>query len=264
MLLLRLLPLGLFGRVLGSEKNHQMETQTQNMSEELTEVSFGVHELGAVYPTCSALLLILRRQQLQHPCSGGSWAAGGRGDVSLPISSEGLAPRTNRLCSPGPWLTPGPDHLFDAPFPVLSPESKSVRNWVLRTASPGSWNGSHTQRVGVRSDTAVVKAAAEFLDLAAQQTAGLASGKMENRPAPGTPLHPSAWQGPAPGIPQSMAIASQALDVSEVAANSLTPAQLSLEVKLISPGLPFRLHGALDFLSSHAEAVVKSGPFLPL
>lgn len=48
----------------------------------------------------------------RHPCSGGSWAARGRGDVSLPISSEGLAPRTNRLCSPGPWLTPGPDHLF--------------------------------------------------------------------------------------------------------------------------------------------------------
>lgn len=58
-----------------------------------------------------------------------------------------------------------------------------------------------------------------------------------------------------------MAIASQALDVSEVAVNSPTPVQLSLEVKLVSPGLPFRLHGALDFLSSHAEAVVKSGHF---
>ncbi|KAI4560418.1 hypothetical protein MJT46_012656 [Ovis ammon polii x Ovis aries] len=39
-LLLCLLPLGLFGRVCGSEKNHHMETQTRNVLEELTGLLF--------------------------------------------------------------------------------------------------------------------------------------------------------------------------------------------------------------------------------
>lgn len=46
-LLLCLLPLGLFGRVCGSEKNHHMETQTRNMLEELTvRLEWGWSELG--------------------------------------------------------------------------------------------------------------------------------------------------------------------------------------------------------------------------
>lgn len=59
MLLLCLLPLGLFGRVLGSEKNHQMETQTQNVSEELTaRLEWRWSELG-ILSDASSLIAVL-------------------------------------------------------------------------------------------------------------------------------------------------------------------------------------------------------------
>lgn len=60
LLLLRLLPLGLFGRVLGSEKNHQMETQTQNMSEELTvRLEWGWSELGRLSDASSLIAVLI-------------------------------------------------------------------------------------------------------------------------------------------------------------------------------------------------------------
>ena len=59
MLLLCLLPLGLFGRVLGSEKNHQMETQTQNVLEELTaRLEWRWSELG-ILSDASSLIAVL-------------------------------------------------------------------------------------------------------------------------------------------------------------------------------------------------------------
>ena len=68
LLLLCLLPLGLFGRVLGSEKNHQMEIQTQNMSEELTvRLERGWSELGRL-SDASSLIAVLIINTVKHTC----------------------------------------------------------------------------------------------------------------------------------------------------------------------------------------------------
>ena len=68
MLLLCLLPLGLFGRVLGSEKNHQMETQTQNVSEELTaRLEWRWSELG-ILSDASSLIAVLIVNSVKYTC----------------------------------------------------------------------------------------------------------------------------------------------------------------------------------------------------
>ena len=65
MLLLCLLPLGLFGRVLGSEKNHQMETQTQNVSEELTaRLEWRWSELGILSDASSLIAVLIVNSEI--------------------------------------------------------------------------------------------------------------------------------------------------------------------------------------------------------
>lgn len=59
-LLLCLLPLGLFGRVCGSEKNHHMETQTRNVLEELTvRLEWGWSELGRLSDASSLIAVLI-------------------------------------------------------------------------------------------------------------------------------------------------------------------------------------------------------------